>query len=199
MNFTRIALAGLIAALMAACGGGGDGTFAASTSTPAPVPSSPPVVVTSGTVSAAQLVVSAASPSSVNGNLDQTTPATAGQRENFTSNAIGGFSSTGPNDYCTVSTYVMPNSGDSKKYALFVVFNKTSKSVSRVLFYEDVFPRTFEVEASGTVGGTTVDIASRRVGLTNVNLTGTGGKAATLNGALEFITNPVVADQASCG
>lgn len=177
----HLAALALAVASLSACGGGGDNSGTPVWGTP---------------ITAAPLVLSASTPSTVNGTLNKT----VGTEESGISNATGTYVTGGPNDYCRFARYEVTNSGDGKKYDIEVVFAKSNKVVSHVsLALNGVVPPTFKVIAATPATGTAVDIANRRIGFTNAVLGTSGGNTTTLNGSLEYSTNSVVADRANCG
>lgn len=161
-----------------------------------------PTVTTTSTVTAlvtsASLVVSAATPASVNGTLNKAAPAVL--YESTIGNSTGSFSSAGPNDYCRVAAYDMPNSGNGATFSLEVVFSKTTKVASYAMLSLSSGTPTFSARAiEPNLGGITVDVANRRLGFSGVVL-GTGGSnSATLNGSLEYPTNGSIPDRPNCG
>jgi hypothetical protein len=183
---TRLLSVMCASVLVAGCGGGDSAPTAA-----APVPAS-----VAGSA-AASLVISLGSPASINGTLDKTL--VAGANEAGISNATGTFSGAGPNDYCRVAVYAMTDSGDGKKYDLEVVFAKSDKKVSFTGLSLNGAALTFSARASGTLPGTSVDTANRRVTFANTVLGVAGGNMATLNGSLEYSTNGSLPDRAACG
>lgn len=167
----------LLAALLAGCGGGDDPAAAAGGGV---------------TVAVAPLVVSAASPATLNGTLGETTA----QYEHGSSNeALGGFASTDP--YCRVAAYGLSNSGDGKKYFVELAFRKTDRAIGLVVFGDDSTLGTLaRVLAPAT--GVTVDIANRRIGFTNLVISSLT-TSVTLNGTLSYPTNVAPENRAACG
>lgn len=194
----------LLAAILCTGCGGGDDTVAAATPTSGGSGPTPTVVVTTPTtttsisITSANLVVSAATPVSVNGTLNKAAPAVL--YESTVGNSTGNFSSAGPNDYCRVAAYDMPNSGNGAAFSLEVVFSKTTKVASYAMLSQTSGTPTFAARAiEPNLGGITVDVANRRLGFSGVVL-GTGGSnSATLNGSLEYPTNGSIPDRPNCG
>lgn len=186
MTVSRASLATLFAITLAACGGGND-------TAATPAPASAPAV----TITPAPLVVSAATPATVNGTLDKTL--ILGQNEAGISDSVGNFSGAGPNDYCRAAIYQMNNTGDSKKYFLEVVFSKATREVTYVRLAEDATPSGFTARAAAPITTVSVDIANRSIGFTNTVLGATGVTPATLNGTMEYSTNAVVSERGNCG
>ncbi len=222
MKTTSAFLVGVlcIAALCAGCGGGDDTTSAALpaassggvlppatgggttttvvTATPTTV-ATPPAATTPTAVVASSLMVSGAVPATANGTLNKT--AAGVQNESTIGGSTGNFSSAGPNDFCRVAAYDLPNSGDGLTYNLEVVFSKTTKVASYAMLSRSASGSgTFGARAiEPNLGGITVDVVNRRIGFSGVALGVGGTNSATLNGSLEYLTNGSVADRANCG
>lgn len=178
----RVALTLLCAASLAACGGGEEDS-----------PADPPTGGGGGSsVAAAPLVISAGTPASLNGTL----ATTAALYESGSSNeGMTSFASTDP--YCRVAGYTLTNSGDGRKYYLELSFRKDTRAIGLVKFGDDA---TFAVVASlaTPASGMVVDLTNRRVGFTNLVMTGSG-TSITLNGALDYPTNVAPENRAACG
>lgn len=175
--------------LLTACGGG-DNTVATTTpvvAVPAPV-----------TSSAAPLVLSAATTAAVNGTLNKA--ATTALYESTVGNATGNFSSAGPNDFCRVAVYAVPNSGNALTYDLEVVFSKTSQVASYAQLTQVGGSATFTArDLAPTLTSITVDVANRRLSFASQVLGSTGSNRVTLTGTLEYPTNGSIPDRANCG
>lgn len=179
-------LAAIVAAtLLAACGGGDDASTTGTAGTPTPSGSG------STTVTAAPLVISAATPSTLNGTLDKTAAAIESGSSNST---MGTFAST--DDHCRVGAYNLKNSGDGVVYYVEISFRKDTKAVGLLNFGTGV--QTTLARAAGPLAGVSVDTTNRRIGFSNVALTSTS-TSVTLNGSLEYITNVDPANRAACG
>jgi hypothetical protein len=187
-----------VVALLAACGGGGETSSpVAATPVTTPVVVTPPVTAPA-TSTAAPLVLSAATTASVNGTLNKA--ATTAQYESTIGNNTGSFSSAGPNDFCRVAVYAVPNSGNALTYDLEVVFSKTTRVASYAMLTQVGGSATFAArDVAPNLTGITVDVTSRRLSFANQVLGGTGTNRVTLNGSLEYPTNGSVADRANCG
>lgn len=177
-------------AALTACGGGGDSTTVAANplaAAPTPAPSA-----------AAPLVLSAATTASVNGTLNKA--ATTALFESTVGNATGNFSSAGPNDFCRVAVYAVPNSGNALTYDLEVVFSKTSQVASYAQLTQVGGSTTFSArDVAPTLTGITVDVANRRLTFAGQVLGSTGSNRVTLTGTLEYPTNGSVPDRPNCG
>lgn len=198
VTWTRIVVVEAVALVLAACGGSGnDDTTTASTAAPAPVTSTPVATptTTAPTIAAAPLIASSATPVSVNGTLN----VSAGISEVGVSNATGGFSAAGPNDYCRVAIYEIVDSGDSRKYDLSVVFAKSDKAASYVSLSLNGGGSPFNARVATPVPGVTVDIVARRIRFANTTLGAGATYSATLNGTLDYPTQSAAGDRASCG
>ncbi len=172
------------AAALSACGGGDDAVApsgnAGSTGT-AGTPSS-----------SAMLVVSAATPATLNGTLDKL----AAQFESNSSNALmTTYNAADP--YCRVGAYAMVNSGNMKKYYLEISFDKATGAVGLVKFGDDA---TFVALATavGPQTAVAIDKTARRITFTNLGL-GDNGGLLKLNGTLEYPTNVDPSNRAACG
>jgi hypothetical protein len=169
------------ASLLTACGGGGDDPLA-----------TPPGSGGGGSVAAAPLVITAATPASLNGTLGTTTA----QYESGSSNeGMTTFAAT--DSHCRVAGYVLTNSGDNQTYYLEISFRKDTRAVGLVKFGPDP-SLALLASALQPATGTLVDIGNRRVGFTNLVLTG-GSTSLTLNGALDYPTNVAAENRAACG
>lgn len=225
MKTTSAFFAGVlcVAALCTGCGGGDDtpsaalpaaGSGSLVTSTPVGttstvVTATPTTTTTASTattvtttptaVVASNLIVSSAVPATANGTLNKT--AAAVLYESTIGGSTGNFSSTGPNDFCRVAAYDLPNSGDGLTYNLEVVFSKTSKVASYAMLSRSTSGSgTFAARAvEPNLGGITVDVVNRRIGFSGIALGVGGTYSATLNGSFEYITNGSVPDRANCG
>lgn len=177
-------LAVALATALAGCGGGDDGAGAGGG-----------VGAGAGggaTVAAAPLVISAASPATLNGTLSEVG---AQYEAGSSTEALGGFASTDP--YCRVAAYTLTNSGDGKKYFVELAFRKTDRAIGLVKFGDDGSLATLaRVLAPAT--GIVVDTTNRRIGFTNLVIT-TGGTSITLNGALSYPSNVAPENRAVCG
>ncbi len=140
---------------------------------------------------AAPLVISSASPTSLNGTLSKT----AAQFESGSSNAtITTYNNSDP--YCRVAAYSLTNSGNGKVYVLELTYSKDNRSAGIVKFRQDGSASGAQI--LGPVNGISVDLASRRITFANVLLSGSD-LSLVLNGTLEYPTNFVVANRAACG
>lgn len=193
----RTVAASLLVLLLAACGGGSDNGTATTAAASMTSTTSTTTTTTSTTVTltAAPLVISAASPSSLNGTLN----VAGGIPEVGVSGATGTYSSAGPNDYCRVAIYEAVDSGDSKKYDLQVIFAKSDRTASYIGLSLNGNAAGYSTRAAAPISGVTVDLTSRRIGFTNVVLGAGGANAATLNGTLDYPTNTAAADKVTCG
>ena len=180
---TRAVLLMACAAAISACGGGDD---------PLTPPGSGGGTGGGSTVAAAPLVVSAAAPASLNGTL-----AVSGAlfESNSSNDVITTYAAS--DAYCRVAAYTLTNSGDGNKYYVELSFRKDTRAIGLVKFGDDT---TFSVLASVTAPatGVVVDLTNRRIGFTNLVLTGSGA-TITLNGALDYPTNVDPSNQAACG
>jgi len=170
------------AALLAACGGGGDdGTTAAA----APGTSG-------GSGAAAPLVISAATPATLNGTLDKS----AAQFESNSGSDTGGapYDATAP--YCRVAAYGLVGA-DGVKYFLQIPFRKDNRAVGLLVFGNDATFATL-VRVDKPTTGVAIDVANRRITFTNFVMT-PGTVSITLNGTLEYITNVAPENRAACG
>ncbi len=190
---TLVQLASLFAAAaalstLAGCGGG-DTAVAASTPAPAPAPASAPV--------AQPLVVSGASPASINGTLDQATVGIeSGQSDETDTTYLA--SST----FCRVAAYGVKSSGDGKEYVITVTFAKAGGAIGIIKFTDNTanFIPTYTARAVGpTVAGLNIDTAARVISFSNVRFGITGSNTVVLNGTLAYPTNAVPANRAACG
>jgi hypothetical protein len=144
------------------------------------------------------LTISNANPASVAGTLDKTI--VPFQNESGISDSSGNYQSNNAgNGHCRVAFYAMTNSGNGKKYALTVTFDKVTKAPGMILLSEDATSSTFAARVASNAKGFSVNIVNRRITFSNTELGALPGNAATLNGTLEYETNAVVADRASCG
>ena len=183
-----LATAALLA-LLTACGGGGDGTVAAAPAV------APPTPVAS---TAAPLVLSAATTVSINGSLNKA--ATTALFESTVGNSTGNFSSAGPNDFCRVAVYAVPNSGNALTYDLEMVFSKTTQVASYAQLTQVGGSATFTArDVAPNLTGITVDVANRRLSFASQVLGSTGSNRVTLTGTLEYPTNGSIPDRANCG
>ncbi len=140
----------------------------------------------------ASLVVSAATPASMNGRLDKL----AAQFESNSSNALmTTYNATDP--YCRVGAYALLNGGDMKKYYLEISFAKATGAVGLVKFGDDA---TFVALATavGPQPAVAIDKTARRITFTNLGL-GDNGGLLKLNGTLEYPTNVDPSNRAACG
>lgn len=169
----------LLAALLAGCGGGDDTPAAAAGGTGA-------------AVAAAPLVITAASPATLNGTLGETT---AQVESNSSNEALGGFASTDP--YCRVAAYGLSNSGDGKKYFVEVAFRKTDRAIGLINFGDDASLATL-ARVSAPATGVTVDTTNRRIAFTNLVISSLS-TTITLNGTLSYPTNVAAENRAACG
>lgn len=171
-----------VAALLAACGGGdGDPTAG-------PAPGSG-----GGSVAAAPLVVSAATPTSLNGTLDKATA----QFEHGSSNALMTTYSAG-DDHCRVGAFAVLSSNGTRYY-IEISFSKAAKVVGRVNFGADAGLQLL-ARSVAPVAGVTVDTANRRIGLSNVVVGGANStNSVTLNGSIEYPANVDPVARAACG
>ncbi|CAN5325388.1 hypothetical protein BH10PSE18_BH10PSE18_20860 [soil metagenome] len=194
----------LLLLLLAACGGGSDNsgagaagasTTATTSTTSTPAATAPTTSAPTTALTAAPLTISAASPASLNGTLN----VTGGLPEVGISGATGSYASAGPNDYCRVAIYEMVDSGDGKKYDLQVIFAKSDRSASFIGLSLNGNAAGYSARAAAPISGVTVDIATRRIGFSNVVLGAGGANAATLNGMLDYPTNSAAADRTTCG
>lgn len=171
-----------MAVVLSACGGG-DGDPPAST----------PAGTGGGSVAAAPLVVSAATPASLNGTLDKA----VAQFEHGSSNALmTTFAST--DDHCRVGAFALLGSNGTRYY-VEISFSKAAKVVGRVNFGADT-GLVLLARSVAPVAGVTVDTTSRRIGFVNVVVGGAGStNSVTLNGSLEYPTHIDAAARAACG
>lgn len=182
------ALALLATLGLSACGGGDDPAAA-----PPPPPAPPPSGGGGGTtVDAAPLVITEASPATLDGTLETDT---AQFESNSSNKGMTTFASTDP--YCRVAAYTLVNSGDGNRYYLEVSFRKDNRAIGLVKFGDDA---SFALIASarGPTTGAVVDIVNRRVGFTGLVLQA-GTTTLTLDGALDYPTNIAPENQAACG
>ena len=171
------AAAMLLAALLAGCGGGDE---------------TPAAAGGGATVAVAPLVVSAASPATLNGTLGETS---AQYEAGSSDEALGGFASTDP--YCRVAAYGLSNSGDGKKYFVELAFRKTDRAIGLVKFGDDASLATWaRVLAPAT--GVTVDTVNRRIAFSNLVISALT-TSITLNGTLSYPTNVAAENRAACG
>ena len=182
MNITRTnhLLATLAATtLLSACGGGDDDATAPAAG--------------GGTVSAAPLVVSAATPASLNGTLDKSTAAF----ESNSSNALMTSFNAG-DDHCRVGAFAVLSSNGTR-YTIELSFSKTSKAVG-IIKYGTNTPLALLARSVAPVAGVTVDVANRRIGFVNTVVgVAPSTNSVTLNGSLEYPTNVDPAARAACG
>ena len=184
LRLTRPLLLATLSITLAACGGGGDDD---ETSTPPPPPAGG-----GGGTTAAPLVISAATPSTLNGTLDKA----AGLFESGSSNDVmGTFAAT--DDHCRVAGYVLRNSGDGVNYFVELSFRKTDRQVGLVNFGLDSGLATLARVAAPTAG-ITVDTTNRRIVFTAFTLTSTN-TTVTLDGSMEYPTNIAPENRAACG
>jgi hypothetical protein len=190
LRCATLAIGLITLAALTACGGGGDSiTVAANPVAAAPTPAAS---------TAAPLVLSAATTASVNGTLNKA--ATTALFESTVGNATGNFSSAGPNDFCRVAVYAVPNSGNALTYDLEVVFSKTSQVASYAQLTQVGGSTTFSArDVAPTLTGITVDVANRRLTFAGQVLGSTGSNRVTLTGTLEYPTNGSVPDRPNCG
>ena len=182
MNSTRThqLLAALAAtALLSACGGGDDDATAPAAG--------------GGSVSAAPLVVSAATPASLNGTLDKSTGA-------FESNSSNDVMTTfnASDNHCRVGAYTLLSSNGTRYY-IEISFSKATRVVGFIKYGADsglvLLART-----PAPVAGVTVDVANRRIGFVNTVIgVAPSTNSVTLNGSLEYPTNVDPAARAACG
>jgi len=192
LRFATTAIGLIALAALTACGGGGDSSTVATTSVgAAPTPTVAPST-------AAPLVLSAATTASVNGTLNKA--ATTALFESTVGNTTGSFSSAGPNDFCRVAVYALPNSGNALTYDLEVVFSKTSQVASYAQLTQVGGSTTFSArDVAPTLTGITVDVANRRLTFAGQVLGSTGSNRVTLTGTLEYPTNGSIPDRLNCG
>jgi len=170
------------AALLAACGGGGDDG-------PATAPTTPPA---GGGSTAAPLVISAATPATLNGTLDKATA----QFEHGSSADTGGAPYDATQPYCRVAAYSLTGA-DGKKYFLQIPFRKDTRAIGLLTFGDDATLATL-VRVLNPTSGVAVDVANRRITFTNFVMS-PGTVSITLNGTLEYITNVAPDNRAACG
>lgn len=190
LRCATLAIGLITLAALTACSGGVDSiTVAANPVAAAPTPAAS---------TAAPLVLSAAATASVNGTLNKA--AITALFESTVRNATGNFSSAGPNDFCRVAVYAVPNSGNALTYDLEVVFSKTSQSASYAQLTQVGGSTTFSArDVAPTLTGITVDVANRRLTFSGQVLGSTGSNRVTLTGTLEYPTNGSVPDRPNCG
>jgi hypothetical protein len=187
MNSKRIPhwlLALTAAACLSACGGGDDD--------PATGPTAVPSVGVAGST-AAPLVVSSATPTSLNGTLDKATA----QFEHGSSNALmTTYNAT--DDHCRVGAFAVLSSNGTRYY-VEVSFSKAAKAVGRVNFGLDT-GLVLLARSVAPVPGVTVDVANRRINFAGAVVGGANStNSVTLNGSLKYITNIDPAARAACG
>ena len=188
LRLSRPLLLATFALTLAGCGGGGDDTV----SPPAGGGGGGGGGGGSGTTTAAPLVISAATPATLNGTLDKA----AGLYESGSSNDVmGSFAST--DDHCRVAGYVLRNSGDGINYFIELSFRKSDRQVGLVNFGLDSGLATLARVATPTTG-VTVDIVNRRIVFTAFTLSSTG-TTVTLDGSMEYPTNVAPENRAACG
>jgi hypothetical protein len=185
MNIPRThqLLAALAAtALLSACGGGDNAT------------TSPAAGGTGGgSVSAAPLVVSAATPVGLNGTLDKSTAV-------FESNSSNALMTTynASDDHCRVGAFAVLSSNGTR-YTIEISFSKTAKTVGIIKYGTDT-PLAMLARSVAPVAGVTVDVANRRIGFVNTVVgVAPSTNSVTLNGSLEYPTNIDPAARAACG
>jgi hypothetical protein len=188
LRLTRPLLLATFTITLAACGGGGDDE---ETSTPTPPPTGGGSGGGTGTT-AAPLVISVATPSTLNGTLDKA----AGLYESGSSNDVmGTFAAT--DDHCRVAGYVLRNSGDGVNYFIELSFRKTDRQVGLINFGLDSSLATLARVAAPTTG-ITVDTTNRRIVFTGFTLSSTN-TTVTLDGSMEYPTNVAPENRAACG
>lgn len=182
---TRSALALCCALALAACGGGGDDGNDAGGNTPPPPPAG-------GGSTAAPLVISNATPSTLNGTLDKSVALFEAGSSN---EAMGSFNAT--DSHCRVAAYVMPLPGNSGTYFVELSFRKTDGAIGLVNFGTDAGLAVLARVAAPTAG-VAVDVANRRIVFTGFTLSSTN-TTLTLDGSLEYPTNIAPENRAACG
>ena len=143
-------------------------------------------------VALAPLVISSATPGTLNGTLNKTG---AVIESNSSNGAMTTYNAT--DSHCRVGAYNLVDSGNSTAYLVELSFDKATKAVGLVKFGNDSTFATL-ASATGPVVGVSIDVANRRIGFSNVTLSGPG-TAVTLNGSLEYPANVDAANQAACG
>jgi hypothetical protein len=188
LKFSRPLLLATLALTLAACGGGGDDAA----EPPAGGGGGGGAGGGGGGTTAAPLVITAATPATLNGTLDKA----AGLYESGSSNDVmGSFAST--DDHCRVAGYVLRNSGDGINYFIELSFRKSDRQVGLVNFGLDSGLATLARVATPTTG-ITVDIVNRRIVFTAFTLSSTS-TTVTLDGSMEYPTNVAPENQAACG
>ncbi len=176
---SRLAPVFALAALLTACGGGDDNAAAAGAG--------------GGTVAVAPLVVSAGTPSSLNGTLDKTTALF----EHGSSNALM-TTYNASDDHCRVGAFAVLSSNGTRYY-VEIAFSKTGKVVGRVNFGTDA-GLALLARSVAPVAGVTVDVVNRRLGFVNTVVgVAPSTNSVTLNGSLEYPVNVDPAARAACG
>lgn len=192
-SWTRSALALCAALALTACGGGGDDGNDAGGNTPPPAGGgggTPPPA--GGGSTAAPLVISNATPSTLNGTLDKSVALFESGSSNET---MGTFNAT--DSHCRVAAYVMPLPGSSDTYFVELSFRKTDGAIGLVNFGTDAGLAVLARVAAPTTG-VTVDVANRRIVFTAFTLS-SSNTTVTLDGSLEYPTNIAPENRAACG
>jgi hypothetical protein len=139
----------------------------------------------------APLVISAATPASLNGTLT-VDPAMI---ESGSSDSTGGSTFSDSNPYCRVAAYNLVNSSGGV-YFLQIPFRKDTRAFGLLSFGLNAGGVT-QTRVADPTAGISVDIATRRITFTNLVLP--GATSITLNGTLDYPTNAVPANRAACG
>ena len=139
------------------------------------------------------IVVSAATPASLNGALDSKNAQYESGSSNETNNT---FLDTDP--YCRVAVYVMTNPVTGFSYYIEIPFRKDTRAIGLVNFGSDASNSFLRIRTLNPTNGIAIDTAKRQITLTNLVISRTDA-SVTLNGTITYPTNAVVANRAACG
>ena len=139
------------------------------------------------------IVVSAATPASLNGALDSKNAQYESGSSNETNNT---FLDTDP--YCRVAVYVMTNPATNFSYYIEIPFRKDNRAIGLVNFGSDGSNSFLHVRTFNPTTGIAIDTVKRQITLTNLMISRTDA-SVTLNGTIAYPTNAVVANRAACG
>ena len=189
-NISRMIAAGLSLAQILATTQ--PATLSAAYAAAAAGPVIPPPAPTPGGA-ARPIIISAATPASLDGLLDKL----AGGVEHGSSNDVMTTYNLA-DGYCRVGAYGMKRGTDPKSYYIEISFRKGDHAIGLVKFGDDNGTAPALASRLGQTAAVSIDVVNRQISFANLALTG-AATSLTLNGTLEYPTHYDPASRAACG